>query len=117
MSISLDQVKKAVDDFFSDTSRSKDETKDGLEDIEDYARTRADSIEVGPVADDEDDEEDDPEPDKESWISRAAAHRVKVSGCTDAVAQEAAHELFALKDELFMGLTPEEAMQEDIDNT
>lgn len=71
MSISLDQVKKAVDDFFSDTSRCKDETKNGLEDIEDYARTRADSIEVGPVAEDEDAE---PDPDKESWISRAATH-------------------------------------------
>lgn len=70
MSISLDQVKKAVDDFFGDTSRTKAETKDGLEEIAEYADMRADTIDVDDGIDEDADEDEDgpaPLPEEEDF--------------------------------------------------
>lgn len=44
----LEELKKAVDKFFSDTSRSPAETRDDLEDVSDHIKMLCDTL---PAAD------------------------------------------------------------------
>lgn len=44
--ITLAEVKQHVHDFFGDTSRSKEATKDGLEEISELADSLAESIDT-----------------------------------------------------------------------
>lgn len=53
----------------------------------------------------------------EEWKARAAQYRITVTGCSEDEAMEAARELLFVREELFAGMSPEDAMQEDIDNT
>jgi hypothetical protein len=40
----IEDIKKQIDTFFSDTSRSKSETKDGLGELSDHCQMLSDTI-------------------------------------------------------------------------
>lgn len=42
--MNLEELKKAVDKFFSDTSRSPTETREGLEEVSDHIKMLCDTL-------------------------------------------------------------------------